>query len=92
MNYCRTLKFEEKPDYHFLRKLFRDLAERIGLAIDYKYDWCTLPARKQLDINSLTLVIEKEGEEIVPLEREPRDRVMEEDVRIELLSSRCSGS
>lgn len=30
MNYSRTLKFEEKPDYNFLRRMFRDLFDRIG--------------------------------------------------------------
>lgn len=92
MNYCRTLKFEEKPDYRFLRKLFRDLAERIGLPIDYRYDWTLLPARKQIATNTLSLFVEKEGEEIAVVEKEGGDRVREEDVRVELLNSRCSGS
>jgi len=25
LNYCRSLKFEDKPDYSFLRRLFREL-------------------------------------------------------------------
>lgn len=25
LNYCRKIKFEEKPDYGFCRKMFRDL-------------------------------------------------------------------
>jgi len=39
MNYCKTLKFEEKPDYNFLRRMFRDLFERIGLELDFQYEW-----------------------------------------------------
>ncbi len=30
MNYCITLKFDEKPDYNYLRRMFRDLFERVG--------------------------------------------------------------
>lgn len=39
LNYCRSLKFEDKPDYFFLRRMFRDLLERIQGKFDYSYDW-----------------------------------------------------
>jgi hypothetical protein len=39
LNYCRNLKFEEKPDYGYLRKLFKDLFNRSGFENDYNYDW-----------------------------------------------------
>ncbi len=39
LSYCRGLKFEEKPDYTYLRKLFKDLMARNGLEWDYQYDW-----------------------------------------------------
>lgn len=31
--------FEEKPDYNYLRGLFRGLLERSGYQADGKYDW-----------------------------------------------------
>ena len=34
MNYCRDLKFEEKPDSSYLRKIFKDLFSSLG----YEYD------------------------------------------------------
>jgi casein kinase I family protein HRR25 len=39
INYTRNLRFDDKPDYSYLRKLFRDLFVREGLAYDYVYDW-----------------------------------------------------
>jgi len=42
LNYCRTLKFEDKPDYSYLRKMFKELFIREGYELDYMYDW-TLP-------------------------------------------------
>lgn len=37
--YCRNLKFDEKPDYPFLKKLFRDLFEKMEAEYDNYYDW-----------------------------------------------------
>lgn len=42
LSYCRNLKFEEKPDYAYLRKLFKDLMYRNGYECDYQYDWVIL--------------------------------------------------
>lgn len=39
LNYCRTLRFDDKPDYAFLRRMFRDLYTREGFALDDVYDW-----------------------------------------------------
>jgi hypothetical protein len=39
MNYCRSLKFEEKPDIGYLRKLFKDLFYRMGYEYDFLFDW-----------------------------------------------------
>ncbi|CAD8122359.1 unnamed protein product [Paramecium sonneborni] len=39
LNYCKNLKFEEKPDYQYLKGLFKDAFQRIGYELDYKYDW-----------------------------------------------------
>ena len=47
MDYCRDLKFEEKPDYNYLRKLFKDLFNRNGYEYDFIYDWITLDRQKR---------------------------------------------
>lgn len=39
LNYSQSLRFEDKPDYPFLRKLFRDLFIREKYELDFLYDW-----------------------------------------------------
>ena len=39
LNYSRGLRFDELPDYNYLRKLFRDLARKHGIEYDWKFDW-----------------------------------------------------
>ncbi|KAI8809545.1 kinase-like domain-containing protein [Cladochytrium replicatum] len=39
LNYTRSLRFDDKPDYSYLRKLFRDLFIREGYHYDYVFDW-----------------------------------------------------
>jgi hypothetical protein len=33
------MKFDEKPDYSYLRQLFRNLFHRQGFTYDYVFDW-----------------------------------------------------
>merc|ERR1712190_247267 len=42
LNYVRTLRFDDKPDYKYLRRLFRDFFFRQGYAADYRFDWAVL--------------------------------------------------
>uniref|UniRef100_A0A3B3IAK5 non-specific serine/threonine protein kinase n=1 Tax=Oryzias latipes TaxID=8090 RepID=A0A3B3IAK5_ORYLA len=39
LNYCRSLRFDDKPDYSYLRQLFRNLFHRQGFSYDYVFDW-----------------------------------------------------
>ncbi|GLJ26588.1 hypothetical protein SUGI_0515740 [Cryptomeria japonica] len=41
-NYCRSLRFDDKPDYQYLKRLFRDLFIREGFQFDYVFDWTIL--------------------------------------------------
>ncbi|KAK7344522.1 hypothetical protein VNO77_14212 [Canavalia gladiata] len=41
-HYCRSLRFEDKPDYSYLKGLFRDLFIREGCQFDYVFDWTAL--------------------------------------------------
>ena len=39
LNYTRSFRFDDKPDYSYLRKIFRDLFVREGFQYDYVFDW-----------------------------------------------------
>lgn len=39
LNLCRSLRFDDKPDYSYLRQLFRNLFHRQGFSYDYVFDW-----------------------------------------------------
>nr|KAF6491923.1 hypothetical protein HJG59_003411 [Molossus molossus] len=39
LNYCRGLRFEETPDYAYLRQLFRTLFRTLNPQCDYTCDW-----------------------------------------------------
>lgn len=39
MNYCRNLVFDEKPNYQYLRSLFRSVLATHHLTNDGRYDW-----------------------------------------------------
>ncbi|KPA85980.1 putative mitochondrial casein kinase I [Leptomonas pyrrhocoris] len=39
VNYARALRFEDRPDYGYLRAMFRRVFEREGYQEDYVYDW-----------------------------------------------------
>ncbi|XAR69300.1 Non-specific serine/threonine protein kinase [Bertholletia excelsa] len=42
LHYCHSLKFDQQPDYGFLKRLFRDLFTREGYVLDYIFDWTIL--------------------------------------------------
>lgn len=41
-HYCHSLTFDQRPDYGFLKRLFRDLFSREGYESDYIFDWTIL--------------------------------------------------
>lgn len=42
LGYCRSLRFDDRPDYQYLRQLFRNLFHRQGFSYDYMFDWNNL--------------------------------------------------
>ncbi|KAJ3182884.1 serine/threonine protein kinase [Gaertneriomyces sp. JEL0708] len=47
LNYARSLRFDDKPDYSYLRKLFRDLFIREGYMYDYVFDWTVVKYQQE---------------------------------------------
>ena len=45
LNYCRSLRFEDRPDYSHLRKMFKELLVKEGFEYDYAFDWVILNER-----------------------------------------------
>ena len=39
MNHCKSLKFEENPEYGFLRKQMRNALKREGIFESAPFDW-----------------------------------------------------
>jgi serine/threonine protein kinase len=46
MNYVRTLKFDEQPDYEYLRNLFNKVLSRMGEIDDGVFDWMMVMDKK----------------------------------------------
>jgi casein kinase 1 len=51
LNYCRSLRFEDRPDYAYLRRLLKDLFFRESNQYDFIFDWTlvSLGKRSQSD-------------------------------------------
>ena len=47
LNYCRNLRFDEKPDYTYCRNLFKELFTKSGYELDYIYDWNLVTEKKK---------------------------------------------
>jgi len=60
LNYCRSLRFEDRPDYAYLRRFLKDLFFRENYQYDFIFDWTILnypsdSAARQSDKNEQLL-------------------------------------
>ncbi|KAG0474655.1 hypothetical protein HPP92_014341 [Vanilla planifolia] len=69
-HYCRSLRFEDEPDYSYLKRLFRDVFIREGYQFDYAFDWVVLKssqvganARRQQPRTASAVKVEKSSVE-----------------------------
>lgn len=52
LNYCRALRFEDRPDYAYLRCLFQDLFVREGFDSDSLFDWTSARSSSSVQQNA----------------------------------------
>lgn len=51
--YCRSLRFEDRPDYSYVRRLLRDLFLREGYHYDSMWDWTSLSSQRHKSAGAL---------------------------------------
>ena len=48
MSYCRSMKFNERPDYSYIQHIFRDLYNKQSYTLDLGYDWCVVSKKDEI--------------------------------------------
>ncbi|KAI7737289.1 hypothetical protein M8C21_002146, partial [Ambrosia artemisiifolia] len=61
-HYCHSLTFDQRPDYGFLKRLFRELFTREGFEFDYVFDWTTLKYQQSQKSKTQPHVLPVHGE------------------------------
>ena len=56
-DYIRSLNFDQKPKYSYLRKIFRDLFVREGFDYDHVYDWTILEYLRRKKLSNVGVSI-----------------------------------
>lgn len=94
MNYCRNLNFDQKPDYQYLRGLFRRVLEKNNWPNDGRYDWMDPSIPK----NTSHLPDTAKGSDgnlrqdlLFPAQRIYREAYKEESYRIRLIPAPSIG-
>ncbi|MCH83220.1 casein kinase I isoform delta-like protein, partial [Trifolium medium] len=83
-HYCHSLTFDQRPDYGFLKRLFRDLFAREGYAFDFVFDWTILKyqqSQKHVVQPSLPPVPGAINRHAVPMDVDNRQGLGEERIR-----------
>lgn len=52
--HVKTLRFEDRPDYDYLKRLFRELFFRQGFSYDNVFDWVLLASKSLMKLDSQT--------------------------------------
>lgn len=52
--YCRSLRFEDRPDYAYLKRLFKELFYRKGFQYDNMFDWTVLNLQQEKQARAYT--------------------------------------
>jgi len=85
LTYCRNLRFEDKPDYSYLRNLLKDLFTKSGFELDYQFDWNLISKDKFDGVKKPDIEVIDDSK---PDERREEEKAIEKDVGKNQLSSR----
>ncbi|GAA5927726.1 casein kinase 1 family protein [Sporobolomyces koalae] len=77
LNYCRSLRFDDKPDYSYLRKLFRDLFVREGFQYDYVFDWSVQQRVEEVNKEMAAQAAAVTGPKATAAPAQPKRRVLQ---------------
>ncbi|KAH6779015.1 casein kinase I-like 3 [Perilla frutescens var. hirtella] len=69
-HYCHSLTFDQRPDYGFLKRLFRELFTRQGYEFDYIFDWTILKYQQAQTNKTQKRPIAGESSEVAPIDAE----------------------
>lgn len=58
-NYTKSLKFDENPNYFFLKNLVTEIAEKSKISLDDQFEWCKNNKEKENFVKSNSKI--KEG-------------------------------
>eukprot|EP00429_Kryptoperidinium_foliaceum_P092842 CAMPEP_0176193342 /NCGR_PEP_ID=MMETSP0121_2-20121125/5436_1 /TAXON_ID=160619 /ORGANISM="Kryptoperidinium foliaceum, Strain CCMP 1326" /LENGTH=561 /DNA_ID=CAMNT_0017532055 /DNA_START=57 /DNA_END=1741 /DNA_ORIENTATION=- len=91
LQYCRRLKFEDRPDYAHLRGLLTDIVTREGCALDHVFDWTTSGSptspsqqpRLQLERQPLQAALAAGAPAVPPAALGRRDDALHADPRLQ---------
>ena len=61
--YCRSLRFEDKPDYSYLKRLFKDLFANKGMEMDHEgVTWASMSITSSVLVTRWVIVRKSVGE------------------------------
>jgi serine/threonine protein kinase len=80
--YCRALRFDDKPDYGYLKRLFKELFVRLHYVADVVYDWVKIrgvDGPGSLSIPGVGDVLDADTGDVVGADKEPRPVAISDD-------------
>ena len=66
LSYCRKMKFNERPDYVYVKRLFKELFVRKSYSYDYIFDW-TQPWVSPITVTQISLLHRRRTRKLRPI-------------------------
>lgn len=74
MRYIKNLRFDDKPDYPYLRKLFRDLFKRENYRYDYVFDWTLYKFQQERQREQFKIADGEQGQNALNQQQQPHQQ------------------